>query len=221
MFNIETYIKNIIESLQEKFGSRLLYVGLQGSYLREEATEDSDADIMVIIDELSVRDLTTYKKIIAELETPEKSCGFLCGRAELEKWNPLEINSLLYGTKDYYGKLAEYVPQYNRNDIVNFTKVSIGNLYHEICHRYLHADFFKNKNKLPHSYKKVFFILQSAYYLRTGVFYPTKKELLNNLSEKDKEVLEMAVQLKNNDDYDFEKAFSVLFTWSQEILYSL
>ena len=221
MFNIETYIKNIIESLQEKFGSRLLYVGLQGSYLREEATEDSDADIMVIIDELSVRDLTTYKKIIAELETPEKSCGFLCGRAELEKWNPLEINSLLYGTKDYYGKLAEYVPQYNRNDIVNFTKVSIGNLYHEICHRYLHADFLKNKNKLPHSYKNVFFILQSAYYLRTGVFYPTKKELLNNLSEKDKEVLEMAVQLKNNDDYDFEKAFSVLFTWSQEILYSL
>ncbi|MBQ9141799.1 MAG: nucleotidyltransferase domain-containing protein [Lachnospiraceae bacterium] len=36
-----------MDSTKDEFGDRLLYVGLQGSYLRGEATESSDIDIMV------------------------------------------------------------------------------------------------------------------------------------------------------------------------------
>ena len=52
MFNVESYMQNVIKLLKESFGDRLLYVGLQGSYLRGEATESSDIDVAVIIDSL-------------------------------------------------------------------------------------------------------------------------------------------------------------------------
>ena len=76
--------------MKNVFGGRLLYVGLQGSYLRGEATENSDIDIMVIIENLSVQDLDSYKKIIMKMEHYKKSCGFICGIEEFSRgirWN--------------------------------------------------------------------------------------------------------------------------------------
>ena len=45
-FNIDNYMENLISRCKEAFGNRLVYVGLQGSYLRGEATENSDIDVM-------------------------------------------------------------------------------------------------------------------------------------------------------------------------------
>ena len=222
-FDIESYMRDITGLLREKFGGRLLYVGLQGSYLRGEATEKSDIDVAVVIDGLTAGDLAVYRGIIEALDSPERSCGFICGKDELKKWNPLEMCNFLHGTKDYYGRIAELLPEFSSEDVVNFVKLSAGNLYHEITHRYIHADIEKNKSKLAYSYKNVFFILQSIYYLKTGVFYPTKNELSEHLSKKDKEMLERAAYLmacNGCDSYDFEKAFGDLFEWCGEILRS-
>ena len=64
MFIIETYINDLITECRDTFEDRLLYLGLQGSYLREEATENSDIDIMVVIDGLSVADLGSYRNVL-------------------------------------------------------------------------------------------------------------------------------------------------------------
>ena len=174
MINIELYIQQLINLLNEHFCSRLLYVGLQGSYLRGEATDNSDIDIMVVIDGLSVSDLDQYRTTIESLEAADKSCGFICSRTDLANWNPMEIYHLLHSTKDYYGKLADLVPDFSEQDIRNFAKFSLNNLYHEICHRYIHSDAEKNATLLPFTYKGVFFILQNLYYLRSGNFIVTK-----------------------------------------------
>ena len=39
MFDIDRYLDDLIRNCQTVFGERLLYVGLQGSYLRGEARE--------------------------------------------------------------------------------------------------------------------------------------------------------------------------------------
>ena len=67
MFRVEEYLSELIASMKNVFGDRLLYVGLQGSYLREEATEDSDLDIMVILKDLSVQDMKLYREIILQM----------------------------------------------------------------------------------------------------------------------------------------------------------
>lgn len=218
MFRVKNYMNELLMLLCQKFGGRLLYVGLQGSYLREEATETSDIDIMVVIDELTVEDLNSYRDIISSLESPEKSCGFICGKAELANWNPLEIFHLLNSTEDYHGVLQELVPMYTQNDIRNFVKMSLNNLYHEICHRYIHAERNKNTAKLPGTYKGVFFILQNLYYLEHGEFIPTKAELLPLLSGKNHAVLERAIELNNGIAHNFSESFELLFTWCQDIM---
>ncbi len=216
MVDIENYIIGLTDALKAKFGERLLYIGLQGSYLRGEATEDSDIDIMAVIDGLSVSDLDTYRRTIESMDHFDKSCGFICGRADLANWNPLEIGHLLHTTKDYYGVLRELVPEYTADDMRNFVKMSLNNLYHEICHRYIHAGREENAALLPMTYKGVFFILQNLYYLRNGEFIATKAELLSLLDGKDRAVLSRAMALGKGEAYDFAVSFELLFGWCKE-----
>lgn len=216
MVNIERYISRLTELLRTRFGSRLLYMGLQGSYLRGEATDDSDIDIMVILDELNVPDLDAYRGIIQSMEDYDNSCGFICGKADLANWNPLEIRNLLGSTRDYFGKLSDFVPAYSREDLRNFVKMSLNNLYHELCHRYIHADADTNAACLPLTYKGVFFILQNLHCLRTGEFIGTKAELLKALESKDRAVLERAMALKQGDRFDFADTYELIFTWCRD-----
>ena len=53
MIDIKTWMDNFLEKLDVVFGSRVWFVGLQGSYGRGEATETSDIDVVDIPDKLS------------------------------------------------------------------------------------------------------------------------------------------------------------------------
>ena len=75
MFDSEKYMEELIAALKQAFGSRLAYVGLQGSYLRNEATEESDIDPMVVIDGLSAEDLKTYRSLIERMVNAMNVCG--------------------------------------------------------------------------------------------------------------------------------------------------
>lgn len=218
MIRIEEYIDGLTDILADAFGERLVYIGLQGSYLRNEATENSDIDIMAVIDDISVEDLDTYRQALVSIGNFDKSCGFICGRADLSHWNPLELCHLLNTTKDYYGELKNLVPAYTMEDERNYVKFSLNNLYHELCHRYIHADREHNISRLPVTCKSVFYIVQHLHYLRTGNFVPTKRELLECVQDEDKAVLELSISLRNDDGYDFDRAFSLLFRWCQSAL---
>jgi len=48
MFNLDKCLADLILNCRSAFGERLLYMGLQGSWLRCEARENSDFAVMVI-----------------------------------------------------------------------------------------------------------------------------------------------------------------------------
>jgi len=218
MFHPDQYIAQLTALLKKACGERLVYMGLQGSYLRGEATESSDLDIMVVIRDITAGDLAAYRSAIESLEGYEKSCGFICGLEELQHWNPLEICHLLHTTRDYLGTLKELLPAYTEYDVRTFVKMSLGNLYHEICHRFIHASRERNIAALPGTYKAVFFILQNLYYLESGRFIGTKQELLSALTGKDREVLAAALAMNGGEAFDFDHFFSLLFSWCQEAM---
>ena len=212
MFDLNKYLADLILSCQSAFGERLLYMGLQGSYLRGEAHENSDIDVMVILDRFSVRDMETYRGILEKTGFYEKSCGFICGKGEMERWNPLEVCQLRHTTKDLFGTLTDYLPPAAREDEINYVKLSLGNLYHELCHRYIHADRDRNAAKFRHTCKSVFYLIQNLHFLESGCFILCKKELKEAVAKEDRLVLEMA---ELPDGYDFDQAFSSMFTWCQ------
>lgn len=218
MFQPDTYIASLTALLQPVFGDRLRYVGLQGSYLRGEATEDSDIDIMVVLREMTPADLQAYRRAIESLEGAEKSCGFICGEEELRHWNPLELCHLLHTTKDYLGILADLLPPWTPADVRAFVQLSLGNLCHELCHRFIHAPREQSIAALPGTYKGVFFILQNLHYLRSGQFIATRAELLQALTGQDRQVLQTAMALRDGAPYDFDAAFALLLSWCQQAL---
>lgn len=212
MFQLNSYLDQLISECRSVFGDRLLYVGLQGSYLRGEANENSDIDVMLVLDRLTVDDMRVYKSILNRIGDYEKSCGFICGRDELMRWNPLEICQLRHTTRDLFGNLSDYLPTASRADEINYVKLSIGNLYHELCHRYIHADIEKNRIRFRDTCKGMFFLLQNLVYLETGIFAVTKKELRSLVSEEDRIMLSMT---DLPEPFDFDSMFRFTFGWLQ------
>ena len=218
MVDVDRYLKDLIFECKNAFSDRLLYVGLQGSYLRGEANEDSDIDIMVILDHFSVEDMDAYRSVLKRIGHYERSCGFICGKDDMARWNPLEVCQLIHTTKDLYGALADYLPDASREDEINYVKLSVGNLYHGLCHRYIHSDREKNLRKLRDSGKELFFLIQNLYYLESGEFAATKNALKNLVSDEDRAMLSLA---ELPEGYDFDKAFRCVFQWCQNALYRL
>lgn len=212
MFYLSKYLDDLIEACTLKFGDRLLYVGLQGSYLRGEQHDNSDIDIMIVIDNFTVPDMNEYRAVLKSIGYFEKSCGFICSKDELAHWNPLEVCQLLNTTKDLYGQLKELLPPASRKDEINYVKLSLGNFYHEICHRYIHADKKSNMTKFRQTCKYTFFLIQNLHYLESGKFITTKQELKENVSKADREILELA---ELDDNFDFDRSFAALFVWCQ------
>ena len=124
MFDLNKYLAALILNCQSAFGERLLYMGLQGSYLRGEARENSDIDVMMILDRLSVQDMAAYRGILKQIGFYEKSCGFICGKEEMKRWNPLEVCQLRHTTKDLLGVLTDFLPTATRKDEINYVSVS-------------------------------------------------------------------------------------------------
>ncbi len=212
MFDLDSYLNDLISNCRAAFGERLLYVGLQGSWLRGEAHENSDIDVMVILDRFSVQDMDRYREILKKIGFYEKSCGFICGRDELLRWNPLEVCQLRHTTKDLLGVLTDFLPSATRENEVDYVRLSLGNLYHELCHRYIHADRERNVAAFRSTCKGVFFLMQNLHYLETSHFILTKQELREAVSSEDRRVMELA---ELPDGFDFDQAFSVLFAWCQ------
>ena len=165
---------------------------------------------MVALDRLTPADLDAYRRIIRTLEEPEKSCGFICGRDDLARWNPLEICHLTHATRDVYGRLADLVPAWDERDLRSFLQLSVGNLYHALCHSRVHGSPGEQAGVLAAGCKGAFFILQNLLYLDSGVFAASRRELLPLLSGHDRQVMSLTPG-----DPD---AFPALLGWCQATL---
>lgn len=67
MIEITEFIKKYMAALDQAFQDRVWFAGLQGSYGRGEATEASDIDMVVILNQLSASDIHTYDAMLDTL----------------------------------------------------------------------------------------------------------------------------------------------------------
>ncbi len=206
------------EKLAGFFGERLLYLGLQGSRRRGEADENSDIDLVVVLDKLAPADLDAYKKIVLTMPEAGKVCGFISGRTELANWPKYEIFQFTNDTKDYFGKLKDFAPTVSDEDIKYFVKISAANLYHGLCHERLFSDILNNREMLKAFYKPAYFVLSNVHYLRTRHYPGSKKELSGLLKGDDLKVLQTSEQLRTNPPADLNAAYELLLNWSRDLL---
>lgn len=219
--DIDAYMNELTARLKERFGERLVYVGLQGSFLRGEADDSSDIDAMVVLDELDAAALDAYREVVESLPYAERACGFICGRDELAGWSRGEACLLRHATRDIYGALEPLLPQCRPEDVRDYARLSVGNMYHALCHRRVHARTGRWRETLTDDYKGAFFVIQQAHWLRTGEFIATRADMLDASQGMDAEVMSMAARLRAGEEVDCEAAFELLMAWCGQKLRQL
>ena len=217
MFDINVWLDIIIKKLQKEFDQRLLFVGLQGSYNRGEATQNSDIDLVVILDSLTFEDLKRYHSLIDSMPDKDKSCGFISGREELQNWSKSDLFQFFYDTKSLIGNLQDLIQAPTIEDAKQAIKISSENLYHTTVHSFIHSN--NRTEDLKNLYKSVFFILQAKYFIETKKYIPTKMELLELLIGIDRDILNTCINRNNINEkatIELENLYKMLIQWSSD-----
>ena len=175
MIDVTTWMQNFLQILNETFANRVWFVGLQGSYGRGEATETSDIDIVVILDELSAMDIQTYNVMLDTLPHRELICGFLSGKDEILNWEPSDLFQFCYDTTPIYGNLDEVLSVIDERAVNRAIKIGACNIYHGCVHNMLHE---KSQEILRGLYKSASFVVQAIAFQQTGNYIKHQKELL-------------------------------------------
>ena len=212
MIDISLWMDAFLQALHTTFENRIWFVGLQGSYSRGEATESSDIDTVVILDELSPADVITYNNMLDTLPHREKICGFLSGKADLLHWVPADLFQFYYDTTPIQGSLDELLPLIVDDAVAEAIKIGAGNLFHGCVHNMLHE---KSEEILRGLYKAASFVVQAVCFRQTGRYVRCQSELLEITAPEERAIVETFWKLKGGADVEFVPMSETLLTWAQ------
>ena len=213
MIDMTAWMKKFLQTLNETFANRVWFVGLQGSYGRGEATETSDIDIVVILDELSAMDIQAYNNLLDTLPHRELICGFVSGKKEILNWEPSDLFQFYYDTTPIKGSLDELLSVIDESAVDRAIQIGICNIYHGCVHNMLHE---KSKDILKGLYKSASFVVQAIAFKQTGNYIKHLKDLLGVVSSDEQAIVEAFVNLKNGGMIDFDLMSSILFDWTRK-----
>ena len=213
MIDITTWMQSFLQVLNETFAKRVWFVGLQGSYGRGEATETSDIDIVVILDELSAMDIKTYNDMLDTLSHREFICGFLSGKQEIMNWEPSDLFQFCHDTTPIKGSIDEVMAAIDESAVSRAIKIGACNIYHGCVHNMLHE---KSEDILRDLYKSASFVVQAILFQQTGIYMKHQEELLQVVSSDERAIVEIFMNLKNGRMIDFNLMSETLFEWSKK-----
>ena len=213
MIEISSWMDKFVGVLEEHFGDRVWFVGLQGSYGRGEASETSDIDVVVILDELTAQDIQAYNTMLDTLPNRELICGFVSGKKELMNWEPSDLFQFYHDTSPIKGSLDELLVLIDDDAIARAIKIGACNIYHGCVHNMLHE---KSDEILKGLYKAASFVVQAICFQETGCYIKSQKALLEKVSGDERSIVENFLSLKNSDKVDFEEMSTTLFEWSKK-----
>ena len=211
MIDTAVWAKNFLKSLNETFGDRVWFVGLQGSYARGEATETSDIDVVVILDALSAEDIQTYHNMLDTLPHRDLICGFLSGKDEILHWEPSDLFQFYQDTTPIKGSLDAVLPLLDNEAVARAIKIGACNIYHGCVHNMLHE---QSEDVLRGLYKSACFVVQAIVFRQTGNYVKHQKDLLRIASPDEQTIVETFLKLKSGETVAFDAMSEVLFAWS-------
>ena len=212
MINISSWTELFCKRLTEYFGDRVWFVGLQGSYGRGEATESSDLDMVVILDELQPADICKYHAMLDSLPNRELLCGFLSGKAEILNWEPSDLFQFYYDTTPIKGSLDELLPFLDNSAVNRAIQTGVCNIYHGCVHNMLYE---KSTDILCGLYKSALFAVQAIVFRRTGSYFRKQSELCAAASPQEQAIVHTFRHLRDGGEIDFAKMSEALFTWAK------
>ncbi len=213
MIDINDWINRFLKILNDTFGERVWFVGLQGSYSRGEARDTSDIDVVVILDQLSAADIQKYNAMLDTLPNRELICGFVSGKNELLDWEPSDLFQFYHDTTPIKGSLEEVVAVVDETAVNRAIKIGACNIYHGCVHNMLHE---KSEDILKGLYKSASFVVQAIAFKQTGKYVKHQSELRDVVSTDERVIVDTFLNMKNGGIVDFNSMSEALFAWAKK-----
>lgn len=212
MIDIQNWTEQFTSALDKTFPDRVRFIGLQGSYSRGEATDQSDIDMVVILDRLGYDDVRRYSEMLDTLPHRELACGFLSCAADLASWDVPDLFQLYHDTTPIRGDLSELMPEIRDEDILRAIKAGLCSIYHICVHNSIYG---KKERTLRGLYKSASFIVQAIVYRQRGEFVRYLTELYDKADEPEKPIVKAFTDIKSGGDIDLAQYSETLFKWAQ------
>ena len=213
MIDIAAFTSTFLQKLENTFGNRVWFVGLQGSYGRGEASETSDIDMVVILDTLSASDISIYNAMLDTLPHRELLCGFLAGKDEVMHWDPSDLFQFCHDTTPLIGSLDAVMAVVDENAVDRAIKLGVCNIFHGCVHNMLYE---KSDDILQGLYKSASFVIQAIAFKQTGTYFRHQQDLLSVVSSDEQVIVETFLHLKSGGKVAFQRMSETLFAWSKK-----
>lgn len=212
--DIDVWMNDLIDQLKTEFKERLVLVGLQGSRARGEQREDSDIDIVVVVEDLNADDLASYRSVIQKMPHAELACGFIGSPDVLAAWPRHDVFNLVNDTDIRYGSFDFMDAEFPAEEAKLAADACASEIYHALCHT---AVFEPNMlpDLLQGCLKSVFFGIRAKHFAQTGKFVNSRVQLLNLVNDSERWLLQAYdkdVQMDN------KELASKLLRWSNDEL---
>ncbi len=212
--DIDVWMNDLIDQLKTEFKERLVLVGLQGSRARGEQREDSDIDIVVVIEDLNADDLVSYRSIVQRMPHAELTCGFIGSPDALAAWPRHDVFNLVNDTNVRYGSFDFMNTKFTVEEARLAAETCASEIYHALCHTVVFEP-----NLLPDilqgCLKSIFFGIRAKHFAQTGKFVNSRVQLLNLVNDSERWLL----QAYDNDvQMDNKELASKLLRWSNDEL---
>lgn len=182
------WMATLAEMLVDRFGDRVVFVGLQGSRARGEAGEDSDIDAVVILDSVGYGDILEYRRILDSMPHREKACGFLSGKGDLAGWDPADLYQFRHDILTVSGDLGSILPPEDPDDSRLAARMGVCSVYHMCVHNMLHE---MSVGVLDAALKTARFAIQAEVHRRTGTYHRGLSDLVGAASDEEAGILRM------------------------------
>ncbi len=210
MIDVTAFMDEFVSALKDTFGDRVWFVGLQGSYGRGEATENSDVDTVVILDQMTLCDVRKYNAMLDALPNRALICGFFSGKDEIMNWEPSDLFQFYHDTLPIMGSLDGLLSLIDEDAVNGAIRIGVCNIYHGCVHNMLYE---KSEEILRGLYKSASFVMQAVCFKETGKYFRRQADLLDTVSADDKLIVDAFLNLKNGGEAEFEKLSDMLFEW--------
>lgn len=208
MFDIDAWTAEFCEKLDQTFGNRVLFVGLQGSFKRGEATQNSDIDMVVVLNECRIQEIKTYRETVKSMPFSDKACGFVCSAEVLRKWPRFDVLNLYFDTKPIIGRLEDFIDPFSQKEIRESLLFGASCLYHGAVHALIFdKDYETQASALS---KAAFFVIRLRYYLKTGKQTERKTDILVVTDEQERLILQRLAPA--------ETVLTAIAEWSEKII---
>ena len=207
-------MNDLIDQLKTEFKEKLVLVGLQGSRARGEQREDSDIDVVVVIEDLKADDLALYRSVIQRMPHAELACWFIGSPDVLAAWPRHDVFNLVNDTNVRYGSFDFMDTEFTAEEAKLAADACASEIYHALCHT---AVFEPNMlpNLLQGCLKSVFFGIRAKHFAQTGEFMNSRAQLSNLANDDEKKLL----QAYNGDaQMDDQELANRLLQWSNDEL---